>query len=74
MGWRLSLLSLVLAGMLKSSLASPATAAAALKDLNFWHVLAWLLPLGLYRLKPLPREWVMSSFITDDANGRDTRH
>jgi len=37
--------------MLKSSLASPATAAAALKDLNFWYVLAWLLPLGLCRLK-----------------------
>ena len=52
------------AGMLKSSLASPATAAAALKDLNFWYVLAWLLPLGLCRLKHLPREWVMSSFIT----------
>jgi hypothetical protein len=33
--------------MLKSSLASPPTAAAALKDLNFWYVLAWLLPLGL---------------------------
>jgi hypothetical protein len=52
------------AGMLKSSLASPTTAAAALKDLNFWYVLAWLLPLGLCRLKHLPREWVMSSFIT----------
>ena len=34
------------------------------KDLNFWYVLAWLLPLGLCRLKHLPREWVMSSFIT----------
>ena len=52
------------AGMLKSSLASPATAAAALKDLNFWYVLAWLLPVGLCRLRHLPREWVMSSFIT----------
>ena len=50
--------------MLKSSLASPGTAAAALKDLNFWYVLAWLLPLGLCRLKHLPREWVVSSFIT----------
>jgi hypothetical protein len=28
------------------------------------NVLAWLLPLGLCRLKHLPREWVMSSFIT----------
>jgi hypothetical protein len=50
--------------MLKSSLASPATAAAALKDLNLWYVLAWLLPFGLCRLKHLPREWVMASFIT----------
>jgi hypothetical protein len=50
--------------MLKSSLASPATAAAALKDLNFWYVLACLLPLGLCRLNHLPREWVMASFIT----------
>ena len=39
------------AGMLKSSLANPATVAAALKDLNFWYVLAWLVPLGLCRLK-----------------------
>jgi hypothetical protein len=52
------------AGMLRSSLASPATAAAALKDRNFWYVFAWLLPLGLCRLKHLPREWVMASFIT----------
>lgn len=52
------------AGMLRSSLASPANAAAALKDLNFWYVFAWLLPLGLCRLKHLPREWVMASFIT----------
>jgi hypothetical protein len=52
------------AGMLRSSLASPATVAAALKDLNFWYVFAWLLPLGLWRLKHLPREWVMASFIT----------
>jgi uncharacterized membrane protein len=52
------------AGMLRSSLASPVTAAAALKDLNFWYVFAWLLPLGLWRLKHLPREWVMASFTT----------
>jgi len=50
--------------MLRSSLASPATAAAALKDHNFWYVFAWLLPLGLWRLKHLPREWAMASFIT----------
>jgi hypothetical protein len=52
------------AGMLKSSLASLATAAAVLKDPNFWYVFAWLLPLGLCRLKHLPREWVMASFMT----------
>ena len=42
----------------------PRDCSGALKDLNFWYVLAWLLPLGLCRLKHLPREWVMSSFIT----------
>ena len=52
------------AGILKSSLASPATLVAVLKDLNFWYVFAWLLPLGLCRLKRLPREWVMASFMT----------
>ncbi len=52
------------AGMLRSSLASPATVAAALKDRNLWYVFAWLLPLGLCRLKHLPREWVMASSIT----------
>ena len=51
-------------GMLRSSLASPATAAAVLKDLNFWYVFAWLLPLGLFRLKHLPHAWVMASFVT----------
>jgi hypothetical protein len=52
------------AGMLRSSVASPATAPAVLKDLNFWYVFAWLLPLGLFRLRQLPREWVMASFLT----------
>lgn len=52
------------AGILRSSVASTATALAVLKDLNFWYVFAWLLPLGLFRLKRLPREWVMASFIT----------
>ncbi len=52
------------AGMLRSSAASAATALAVLKDLNFWYVFAWLLPLGLFRLKWLPREWAMASFIT----------
>ncbi|MGH9566347.1 MAG: hypothetical protein ACRD4I_10210, partial [Candidatus Angelobacter sp.] len=50
------------AGTLRSDVASAATAAAALKDINFWYVFAWLLPLGLFRVKRLPREWVMASF------------
>lgn len=52
------------AAMLRSSVASTANILAVLKDLNFWYVFAWLLPLGLFRLKRLPREWVMASFIT----------
>jgi hypothetical protein len=52
------------AGILRSSVASAATALAVLKDLNFWYVFAWLLPLGLVRLMRLPREWVTASFIT----------
>jgi hypothetical protein len=52
------------AGILRSSLASPATAASALTDHNFWYVFAWLLPLGVWRLKYLPREWTMASFLT----------
>ena len=43
---------------------NPATAAAALKDRTFWYVFAWLLPLGLWRLKHLPREWAVASFVT----------
>jgi hypothetical protein len=52
------------AGMLRSSPANPTTAVSALKDLNFWYVFAWLLPLGLCRLKHLPREWVVASLMT----------
>jgi hypothetical protein len=52
------------AGTLRSSLANPVTAASALKDHTFWYVFAWLLPLGLWRLKRLPREWAVASFMT----------
>lgn len=52
------------AAMLRSSAASAITALAALKDANFWYVFAWLLPLGLFRLKQLPREWITASFVT----------
>ncbi|HEY1801589.1 MAG TPA: hypothetical protein VGG46_11710 [Terriglobales bacterium] len=55
------------AGMLRSNVASPATALAVLKDLNFWYVFAWLLPLGLFRLKRLPHEWVTAAFITSSV-------
>jgi len=57
--------------MLKSSLASPATAAAALKDLNFWYVLAWLVPLGLCRLKTAAR---MGYVIVHNGASRDGFH
>lgn len=52
------------AAMLRSSTANAWNAVAVLGDRNFWFVFAWLLPLGLMRLKRLPREWVMASFIT----------
>ena len=60
------------AGMLKSSLASPATAAAALKDLNFWYVLAWLVPLGLCRLKTSAAR--MGCVIVHNGASRDGFH
>ena len=28
---------------------------------SFWYVFAWLLPLGVWRLRHLPREWVFAS-------------
>lgn len=30
---------------------------------GFWYVFAWLLPLGVWRLRDLPREWVLASAI-----------
>lgn len=32
-----------------------------ISDRNFWYVFGWLLPLGLWRLKELPRPWVLAS-------------
>ena len=32
-----------------------------ISDRNFWYVFGWLLPLGVWRLKALPRPWVLSS-------------
>jgi hypothetical protein len=60
------------AGMLKSSLANPATVAAALKDLNFWYVLAWLVPLGLCRLKTSAAR--MGYVIVHNGASRDGFH
>lgn len=52
------------ASTLRSSLANLVSAVAVLTDRNFWYVFAWLLPLGLWRLKHLPREWAVASFVT----------
>lgn len=30
---------------------------------SFWYVFAWLLPLGVWRLRNLPREWVIASAV-----------
>ena len=33
-------------------------------DRSFWYVFLWLLPLGVWRWKRLPREWVTASLVT----------
>ena len=35
-----------------------------ISDRSFWYIFAWLLPLGLWRLKFLPRPWVLASTCT----------
>lgn len=35
-----------------------------ISDRNFWYVFGWLLPLGVWRLKSLPRPWVLASAAT----------
>lgn len=30
---------------------------------SFWYVFAWLLPLGVWRLRSIPREWVLASAV-----------
>ena len=35
-----------------------------LSDRSFWYVFVWLLPLGVWRLRSLPRAWVMAALIT----------
>jgi hypothetical protein len=38
--------------------------AVTLVDRNLWYVYAWLLPLGLLRIKRLPRVWTISTAVT----------
>jgi hypothetical protein len=33
----------------------------SLLDRNFWYIFGWLLPLGVWRLRCLPRAWVLAS-------------
>ncbi len=35
-----------------------------LSDQNFWYVFAWLLPLGVWRLKGFPKPWILASAAT----------
>lgn len=35
-----------------------------LSDQNFWYVFAWLLPLGVWRLKDFPHAWILASAAT----------
>jgi hypothetical protein len=35
-----------------------------ISDRSFWYIFGWLLPLGIWRLKFLPRQWVQASFFT----------
>jgi hypothetical protein len=37
---------------------------SSLLDRNFWYVFGWLLPLGVWRLRRLPRAWVLASSST----------
>jgi hypothetical protein len=35
-----------------------------ISDQSFWYVFAWLLPIGVWRLKDFPRTWVSASVAT----------
>lgn len=35
-----------------------------ISDQNFWYVFAWLLPLGIWRLRDFPTPWVIASAAT----------
>ncbi len=38
--------------------------ASSLWDRNFWYVFAWLLPLGIPRLKRFPKDWLIPAAAT----------
>ena len=35
-----------------------------ISDQSFWYVFAWLLPLGIWRLKDFPAPWIIASVVT----------
>lgn len=35
--------------------------ASSVLDRNFWYIFGWLLPLGVWRLRHLPRAWIFAS-------------
>ena len=35
-----------------------------LTERSFWYVFGWLIPLGVWRLKRLPRPWLIASIVT----------
>jgi uncharacterized membrane protein len=42
----------------------PAALWRSISDHGFWYVFGWLLPLGVWRLRQLPRPWVVASVAT----------
>jgi hypothetical protein len=36
----------------------------SLLDRNFWYIFVWLLPLGVWQLRRLPRTWVVATACT----------
>jgi hypothetical protein len=55
--WRLAVAGASLDGYLTNL-------AGCFRRHEFWYVFGWLLPLSVWRLRSLPREWVIASMIT----------